>query len=128
MSEPLVSTPTPLIDEQIIDEQSPALSCHFCGRPRDSQSLATPAGAELKGLVQANIPSKESPAICDECLELLKRAKTQVDSHLSVFDQNDHVLPTPLRMDAHEAFTGRGVTIAFLDSGFYAHEDLTKPQ
>src|SRR6478672_2603747 len=123
MSEPLVSTPTPLIDEQ-----SPALSCHFCGRPRESQNLATPASAELKGLVQANIPSKESAAICDECLELLKRAKAQVDSHLSVFDQNDHVLPTPLRMDAHEAFTGRGVTIAFLDSGFYAHEDLTKPQ
>lgn len=79
-------------------------------------------------MVRANIPSKESPAICAECLELLKRAKAQVDSHLSVFDQNDHVLPTPLRLDAHEAFTGRGVTIAFLDSGFYAHEDLTKPQ
>jgi serine protease AprX len=122
MSEPLVSTPTP-----VIGEKSLAPSCHFCGRRRDSQSLATPASAELKGLVQANIPSKESPAICAECLELLQRAKAQVESHLSIFDQNDHVLPTPLRMDAHEAFTGRGVTIAFLDSGFYAHEDLTKP-
>jgi len=30
-------------------------------------------------------------------------------------------------MDADERFTGRGVTIAFLDSGFYAHKDLTKP-
>jgi len=30
-------------------------------------------------------------------------------------------------MDADERFTGRGVTIAFLDSGFYAHPDLTKP-
>ena len=29
-------------------------------------------------------------------------------------------------MDADERFTGRGVTIAFLDSGFYAHDDLTK--
>ena len=37
------------------------------------------------------------------------------------------MLPTPLRMDADERFTGRGVTIAFLDSGFYAHPDLTKP-
>lgn len=33
----------------------------------------------------------------------------------------------PLRMDADERFTGRGVTIAFLDSGFYAHKDLTEP-
>ena len=36
-------------------------------------------------------------------------------------------LPVPVRMDADERFTGRGVTIAFLDSGFYAHKDLTKP-
>ena len=37
-------------------------------------------------------------------------------------------LPVPLRMDADERFTGRGVTIAFLDSGFYAHKDLTEPK
>jgi serine protease AprX len=36
-------------------------------------------------------------------------------------------LPVPVRMDADERFTGRGVTIAFLDSGFYPHPDLTKP-
>jgi len=36
-------------------------------------------------------------------------------------------LPTPARMDADERYTGRGVTIAFLDSGFYAHSDLTEP-
>lgn len=36
-------------------------------------------------------------------------------------------LPTPVRLDADERFRGRDVTIAFLDSGFYAHEDLTKP-
>ncbi|HEX5833314.1 MAG TPA: S8 family serine peptidase [Pyrinomonadaceae bacterium] len=36
-------------------------------------------------------------------------------------------LPVPVRMDADARFTGRGVTIAFLDSGFYAHSDLTEP-
>jgi len=36
-------------------------------------------------------------------------------------------LPTPLRLDADERFRGRNVTIAFLDSGFYAHNDLTEP-
>jgi serine protease AprX len=41
--------------------------------------------------------------------------------------QLDHALPTPLRMDADERYTGRGVTIAFLDSGFYAHSDLLEP-
>lgn len=36
-------------------------------------------------------------------------------------------LPTPLRLDADERFLGRNITIAFLDSGFYAHPDLTEP-
>lgn len=40
---------------------------------------------------------------------------------------SEQALPVPLRMDADERFTGRGVTIAFLDSGFYAHKDLTEP-
>ena len=39
-----------------------------------------------------------------------------------------NALPVPVRMDADEHYTGRGVTIAFLDSGFYAHKDLTEPK
>jgi len=39
-----------------------------------------------------------------------------------------HVLSTPLRLDADDRFTGKGVTIAFLDSGFYPHVDLTTPR
>src|SRR5262249_58648435 len=38
------------------------------------------------------------------------------------------IVPTPLRLDAPAEFRGRGVTIAFLDAGFYAHPDLTKPE
>jgi serine protease AprX len=41
--------------------------------------------------------------------------------------QLEQALPTPLRMDADDRFRGSGVTIAFLDSGFYAHPDLTQP-
>ena len=36
-------------------------------------------------------------------------------------------LPTAVRLDSDERFRGRGITIAFLDSGFYAHPDLTDP-
>jgi serine protease AprX len=36
-------------------------------------------------------------------------------------------LPTPLRLHADPRFTGRGVTLAILDSGFYPHPDLTLP-
>lgn len=37
------------------------------------------------------------------------------------------VLPTPVRLEALPEYTGRGITIAFLDSGFYPHPDLTMP-
>ena len=34
------------------------------------------------------------------------------------------VIPTGVRLSANAEYTGRGVTIAFLDSGFYPHPDL----
>ncbi len=37
------------------------------------------------------------------------------------------ILPTAFRMGADERFTGRGVTMAFVDSGFYPHDDLVRP-
>lgn len=36
------------------------------------------------------------------------------------------VLPTPLREQADPDLTGKGVTIAFLDTGFSSHPDLTR--
>jgi serine protease AprX len=36
-------------------------------------------------------------------------------------------LPTPLRLRADPRFTGRGVTIAMVDAGFYPHVDLVRP-
>lgn len=50
------------------------------------------------------------------------------DQHEHSHSQNRFaVLPTPLRLAGNTARTGRGVTIAFLDSGFYPHPDLTEP-
>lgn len=37
------------------------------------------------------------------------------------------VIPTRMRLNADETFTGKGVTIAFLDSGFHPHPDLLEP-
>jgi serine protease AprX len=37
------------------------------------------------------------------------------------------VIPTPDRLNIDPRFTGRGVTIAMLDSGFYQHPDLVSP-
>ena len=45
----------------------------------------------------------------------------------NITETTEQALPVPVRMDADERYTGRGITIAFLDSGFYAHKDLTEP-
>lgn len=37
------------------------------------------------------------------------------------------LLATPYRVHAYPQFTGRGIVMAFLDSGFYPHPDLTRP-
>ncbi|MGH9933289.1 MAG: hypothetical protein ACREA9_29240, partial [Pyrinomonadaceae bacterium] len=55
--------------------------------------------------------------------------------HTMNFSDHDHqhapnrfgVIPTHLRLDADARYTGKGVTIAFLDSGFYPHLDLLEP-
>ncbi len=34
--------------------------------------------------------------------------------------------PTPLRLNAHPDFTGKGITICVIDSGFYPHPDIVQ--
>ena len=51
------------------------------------------------------------------------------------FSNHDHqhapnrfgVIPTPVRLNANPEYSGKGVTVAFLDSGFYPHPDLVEP-
>ncbi|HEX7955766.1 MAG TPA: S8 family serine peptidase [Pyrinomonadaceae bacterium] len=81
---------------------------------------------ELKRLITANAPG-ELHGVCARCLELFGRAHAQLEKYAAVFEQGRQVLPTWLRLGADDRFTGRGVTIAFLDSGFYPHPDLTTP-
>ena len=106
----------------------PDLSCHICGLASEQRVALRELPADIADLLEANaVVEGDLAQACAKCVELFKRAKAQLDSHHVVFERTDHVLPTPLRMDADERFTGRGVTIAFLDSGFYSHDDLTKP-
>ena len=37
------------------------------------------------------------------------------------------VVPTHVRLNAHPNYAGKGVTVAFLDSGFFPHADLIEP-
>src|SRR6266567_5256562 len=115
-------------EETLRSGETGAIVCPVCDRFAPSELFAIAALPEgLQSIITANAAATPASEVCARCIELFNRAQRQIQSHALVFEQNDFVLPTPLRMDADERFTGRGVTVAFLDSGFYAHPDLTKP-
>jgi len=118
------------IDEQKVSasERRPDV-CPVCDRAVQGDLIAIASLPEgLQSIIKPNAASADAAEVCSRCVELFDRAQRQIESHATIFEQNDFVLPTPLRMDADERFTGRGITIAFLDSGFYAHPDLTTPK
>ncbi|MFL6231023.1 MAG: S8 family serine peptidase [Pyrinomonadaceae bacterium] len=106
-----------------------ARACPVCGRGAQEGLVALATlDEELQAITAANAPSGRVVAeVCPRCLELFRRAQVQLHADAAIFEQGGRVLSTPLRLGADERFTGRGVTIAFLDSGFYAHPDLTTP-
>src|SRR2546423_12940576 len=110
------------------DVTAAAPACPVCSREaREGLAPFEQLPDELKRLVAANAPGGVE-AVCVRCLELFERARVQLEKYAAVFEQGRYVLPTWLRLGADERFTGRGVTIAFLDSGFYHHPDLTTPE
>lgn len=103
--------------------------CPVCSREtRDEYVPLLAMADDLQKLINANAPdTREFKAVCARCVRLFERAKDQIVKDAAMQKDGSHVLSTPLRLDADERFTGRGVTIAFLDSGFYPHVDLTTP-
>ena len=103
--------------------------CPVCGR-RPTEGLVPFAllDNQLRAFVEANALIGNSQGSCAQCVALFERGRKQIEAHGAIFEQTSFVLPTPLRLNADERFTGRGVTMAFLDSGFYAHPDLTQPE
>lgn len=104
--------------------------CPVCSREvRDEYVLLSGLDDDLARLIRANAPDNGSfDAVCPRCARLFASAKDQIIADAAVLKDGSHVLSTPLRLDADERFTGKGVTIAFLDSGFYPHVDLTTPR
>ncbi|HAO47431.1 MAG TPA: S8 family serine peptidase [Ferruginibacter sp.] len=85
--------------------------------------------------IRENNPSwAEQDGICSRCIdyyhvEIIREQKMlpEIGPFFPVKSADDFViLPTALRMDANPKYTGKGVTICFIDSGFYLHPDLVK--
>ena len=104
--------------------------CPVCGRRMTETAVSVDdLASDVRDLIRANSPSvDEVESVCLRCVRLFESAKDQIIADAAVSKDGSHVLSTPLRLDADPRYTGRGVTIAFLDSGFYPHVDLTSPR
>jgi serine protease AprX len=110
---------------------APAVSCPVCHRTGVLSVISGPeVGGEIAALVGANVPGwAPEQGLCPACLDQFRAAQARLRTSRHIFrDGAYRILPTPLRVGADERFTGRGVTIAFLDSGFYPHPDLIEPE
>jgi serine protease AprX len=103
--------------------------CPTCHRSISGESRVPASGIEpdLVSLVSANTPGWEPRlGLCRDCVRRFTAALESLRRHAVSADAMP-ILPTPLRIGAPDEYRGRGVTIAFLDSGFYAHPDLVEP-
>jgi serine protease AprX len=86
----------------------------------------------LQKIKEHNPEWSVTDGLCSRCVdyyhtEILtqQRLLPEVGPFFPVKSADDFIiLPTPLRLDADARFTGKGVTICFIDSGFYPHPDL----
>ncbi len=120
---------------------SAAYLCQFCGRAIAPALIPFQRNLDERARQALHTvrPAWEHTApVCPTCIfmalqrELLQHGEAEVHTALPLpFPVNgrvtEHIHPTPLRVKANLTYTGRGVVVAFLDSGFYPHPDLTKP-
>ncbi len=105
--------------------------CPCCGRAGNQHLHESVVGdEELLRLIGTNAPGwSRERGLCPACLEMFRGALNRFRANPTIFrDGRMSILPTPLRVGASERYAGRGVTIAFLDSGFYPHPDLIEPR
>ena len=116
-------------------EKNATILCPLCNDTVDKLYYRFHIDSERKVLdrIKTNNPSwTENDGVCSRCVDyyhtavvMEQRILPEIGPHFSVKSADDFIiLPTGLRLDADPRFTGKGVTICFIDSGFYLHPDL----
>jgi len=119
-----------------------ALSCTICGRTAATQVFSESHWSSpevLHQLTSRHPHWQQNNGACPACVQqallqiLLEKGDDALhESIQSVWPLDVEAafgaLPTPLRMHADPRFTGKGVTIALIDSAFYPHPDLVRPK
>lgn len=106
-------------------------TCGLCARAFAAER--PPSGGRLPPavveLIRVNVPGwRPADGLCGECAGRFVAAEQALGAYPSFRHGPSAILPVPLRLGADTSLTGRGVTIAFLDAGFYAHPDLVEPR
>lgn len=121
---------------------NPTTTCALCGTPTPLAVLAEvnwAAPAALKQLVRQNPNWQRLDGACPACVQqallqiLLEQGDAALHQNIQTVwpldaDAAFGALPTPLRLHADPRYTGRGVTLAVVDAGFYPHPDLIQPR
>jgi serine protease AprX len=113
------------------------ITCPLCNDPVDELLYRFHINSEKAVIdkIKANNPGWiETDGICSRCIdyyniEIIREQKLlpEIGPFFSVKSADDFViLPTALRVNANPKYCGKGVTICFIDSGFYLHPDLVK--
>jgi len=83
---------------------------------------------EIEALIRINLPWLDERArSCASCARRFRRALSYFRAAGLADGSSSPILPTGLRLGASTRYRGRGITMAFLDAGFYAHPDLVTP-
>ncbi len=108
------------------------VACGVCNRSIPPAKACLQAGEDVPvhELIVRNHPDLDfSATVCADCFAEYREIREALWQFSPFFRHRDAaIIPTPLRLHSDPRFTGRGVTIAFLDSGFYPHPDLTTPR
>ncbi len=104
--------------------------CPVCHQNHNHLIHRFDAGYDQPALeaLEAEIPGwKPDQGVCSRCLD---QAQIGLAGQWKTFGEfrGYQILPIPVRLTAHPGYTGKGVTICMIDSGFYPHPDLTQPQ
>jgi serine protease AprX len=127
-----VAPPDEELDPEQSSEEHKRVVCPICRKAVSPAEFLPPGSTDepVLVLIMANNPGwRPEMGLCRNCAERFAEAHERLRIRYPDFGHRDSkILPTPLRLGASPRFTGRGVTVAFLDSGFYAHPDLVKPK
>ncbi|MBL7744660.1 MAG: S8 family serine peptidase [Chitinophagaceae bacterium] len=116
--------------------KSPVIICPLCSDEVDKLLYRYHIDGErvvMEKIRQQNPGWTENDGACSRCVDyyhtevvMQQRILPEIGPYFPVKSPDDFIiLPAGLRLNADQRYTGKGITICFIDGGFYPHPDIT---